>query len=178
MRLLYLFQFLNIVFFTLTSHADKVVLLTDPLEAASARYHAIINAKTEITVSTYILGSDKTSMIALRLLKEAAQRGVKVTLIVDNYANNASRKVLGALARAGVHIELYNVDVLSDKHTFLERMHDKLLMVDRKILIMGDRNIAAEYYGYEDDLKKSSKGETPRVKTRGLSCTALVFWSA
>lgn len=157
-RYLSLLLFLFSAFtFSHAARAEQVALLSEATEAASARLEAIRNAKYEIYFSSYILRNDSTSLMLLAALKDAAARGVKVRMVIDAHGNTCDRRVLAALARSGVHIELFKPWFFSIFGSYLNRMHDKLLVIDQIILFIGDRNAGAEYYNYHRDLAKRAK---------------------
>lgn len=145
---------LSVVFFVRPqfTYADTVALLSRPTEAAAARLEAITNAKSEIYFSSYILRNDSTSLMLLAALRQASLRGVRVRIVIDAHGNKCEQKVLAALAQSGVHVELFKPWLFSIFGSYLNRMHDKLLVIDDNTLFIGDRNAGAEYYDYHQDL--------------------------
>jgi len=95
----------------------------------------------------------------------AAERGVRVRVIVDDLLIDAPDKSLLALARhPNIDIRIYNpqssvgvplhkrlLNVLTDFRGVNQRMHDKTLIVDGKVGITGGRNMAAEYFDYNHE---------------------------
>lgn len=152
---LWLVLIFSMVFFSFAVRAEQVTQLSQPDLAAALKFKAISEAKREIYFSTYVIKNDHTSYMLLAALKDAANRGVKVYVVLDHFMNKADRRVLAALADAGAHVEIYRPptwrNILSG--AYLKRMHDKLLLIDRKILFMGDRNSGADYYNYLQDIK-------------------------
>ena len=83
-------------------------------------------------------------------------------MIVDDLLIDAPDKSLLALAlHPNIEIKVYNprhsvgtpipkrvINMLSDFRGFNQRMHDKVLVVDGKVAITGGRNMAAEYFDY------------------------------
>lgn len=138
------------------AHADKVVFLPDALEAAKARLDLIREAKHEILVSTYVLTDDRIGQTAIALLRDAARSGKRVVLIADDVLLNIDKAALAALVRDGVQVKIfrpikYREGKLGVPLNYLNRMHDKLFIVDGENLITGDRNIANDYYGLGDE---------------------------
>lgn len=136
---------------------STVTLISDPAEAASAKFEAISNAQNSVYFSSYILRDDRTSRMLLAALKLAASQGIKVYVIIDGYGNKADPKVLAALVSSGVHLEFFKPRIFSGFGSYLNRMHDKLLVVDENIVFVGDRNAGAEYYNYVSDLEPGSQ---------------------
>ena len=88
---------------------------------------------------------------------KAADRGVRVRLLVDDPYYKASDPVKAALdAHPNVEIRLFNpatnrrwsrLDFILDFRRFNRRMHNKLMVADNAAAIVGGRNIGDEYYG-------------------------------
>jgi len=133
--------------------------------ALIARAWLIDNAERSIEAQYFIWGTDNIGILAAEALLRAAERGVKVRVIVDDLLINAPDKALLALAlHPNVEIKVYNprhsvgtpipkrvLNMLADFRGFNQRMHDKVLIVDGKAAITGGRNVAAEYYDYNKD---------------------------
>jgi putative cardiolipin synthase len=137
------------------ARADEVAFLYDPIEAARARLDLIREARAELFVSTYIIHDDRVGQTAAALLKEAAERGVKVTVVADDFLTDIPKETVTALVNAGVDFRVYrpfkySPNKLVNPLAYLNRMHDKLFIVDGEHLITGDRNIADAYYALTD----------------------------
>ncbi|MEX2559590.1 MAG: hypothetical protein WD403_06725, partial [Pirellulales bacterium] len=73
--------------------ADVVRILDSNWEAAQARIDLIEQARTEIVLSYYSIANDKLAGMYLSLLRDAAQRGVAVRLVVDAMHNHIPSQV-------------------------------------------------------------------------------------
>ena len=134
-------------------------------EALVARAWLVDNARTSIEAQYFIWSTDNIGILAAEALLRAAGRGVKVRVIVDDLLIDAPDKSLLALAlHPNIEIKVYNprhsvgtpipkrvLNMLSDFRGFNQRMHDKVLVVDGKVAITGGRNMAAEYFDYNQD---------------------------
>ena len=110
-------------------------VLNDPLEALAARIHLIERAEKTLDLQYYIWDNDKIGAIALHAIIQAADRGVKVRMLIDD--NNASKMegVYLALAQhRNIDVKLYNpygfrdfraMDILLDLKRVNRRMHNK-----------------------------------------------------
>ncbi len=139
-----------------------VYVLDSGEEALLARAWLADNATQSIDVQYFIWGTDNIGILAAEALLRAADRGVRVRVIVDDLMIDAPDKSLLALAKhPRVDIRIYNpkTSVGVPLHTRLlnlvtgfrevnQRMHDKTVVVDGRIAITGGRNMAAEYYEY------------------------------
>ncbi|MBW8369952.1 MAG: phospholipase D family protein [Thiobacillus sp.] len=134
-------------------------------EALRARAWLADHAQHTIEVQYFIWSSDNIGILATEALLRAAERGVKVRVIVDDLLIDASDKTLLALAKhPGVDIRIYNpkhrvgtpfykraLNVVTDFRGVNQRMHDKTFIVDGKVAITGGRNMADEYFDYDHE---------------------------
>ena len=129
--------------------ADTLRLLSDESTALHHRLQLIDAAQHELLFSAYEVGDDPVALRILAGLRSAAARGVDVKLIIDGHSgNNLMPKVLMQhLIEHGVAVREHLPDVRYQVDLGRQRMHDKLLIVDGQHLIMGGRNLRADYYG-------------------------------
>jgi cardiolipin synthase C len=132
-------------------------------EALIARAWLVDHAERTIEVQYFIWSTDNVGILAAEALLRAAERGVKVRVIVDDLLVDAPDESLLALARhPNVEIRIYNpkssvgtplqkrvVNVATDFRGVNQRMHNKVLLVDGKVAITGGRNMADEYFDYD-----------------------------
>ena len=142
-----------------------VYVLDTGTEALLARAWLSENAKESVAVQYFIWSTDNIGILAAEALLRAAERGVRVRVIVDDLLIDAPDKSLLALARhPNIDIRIYNpqtsvgvplqkrlLNLLTDFRGVNQRMHDKTLVVDGKIAITGGRNMAAEYFDYNHE---------------------------
>jgi len=134
-------------------------------EALLARAWLAEHAKESIDVQYFIWSTDNIGILAADALLTAAERGVRVRVIVDDLLIDAPDKSLLALAlHPNIDIRIYNprtsvgvpmqkrlLNVLTDFRGVNQRMHDKTVMVDGKVAITGGRNMATEYFDYNHE---------------------------
>ncbi|HEX5959980.1 MAG TPA: phospholipase D family protein [Rhodanobacteraceae bacterium] len=147
---------------------NTVTLLDIGQNALAARINLIRAAQKSIDIQTYIWSKDDAGMLVLDELVKAARRGVKVRILADQLGSLNDPQLLSRLARASgnLHIKLYNptfdsarsgyieyaASVLCCFRRFNQRMHNKLLLVDGKVGIVGGRNYADEYYDWNSQM--------------------------
>ncbi|MGU7780003.1 phospholipase D family protein [Burkholderia sp. PU8-34] len=135
--------------------------LADPLESFAARVDLVRAADRTLDVQYYIWRNDLTGTLLLEELQEAASRGVRVRLLLDdNGIPSALDKTLAALAaRPNIEVRLFNpfvtrrpkfIGFLTDFTRLNRRMHNKSLTADSVATIIGGRNIGDEYFGARD----------------------------
>ncbi len=134
-------------------------------EALLARAWLAEHARKSIEVQYFIWSTDNIGILAAEALLRAADRGVRVRVIVDDLMIDAPDKSLLALARhPNIDIRIYNpqtsvgvplqkrvLNGLTNFRGVNQRMHDKTLVIDGKIAITGGRNMAAEYFDYNHE---------------------------
>jgi putative cardiolipin synthase len=115
-------------------------------DAFGARLVLMSGAEQSIDAQYFLMKPDNAGLVFTEKLMEAADRGVRVRLLLDDvfttvddgyFFNPVSRKGLYALNYLG-HFSLAN-----------RRMHNKSFIVDNQAAIVGGRNIAAEYFQLE-----------------------------
>jgi putative cardiolipin synthase len=128
--------------------------------ALDARLQLIRRAAHSLEVQYYVIADDATGRLLLRELRDAARRGVRVRLIVDDLYTAPIDPLLRALAEEpGIEVRLFNpfccargsfggrfAASLFDIYRLNHRMHNKLLVADGVMAIVGGRNIADEYF--------------------------------
>lgn len=133
-----------------TLHADdRVELLVDGPSAFERRAALYAAARSSIDVATYYIQPDETGHATVRAWADCVARGVRVRLLVDRYAMLKKRvEVAGmdalraALAQAGVQVEYWH-----DPQRPYDSSHRKMIVVDGRIALVGDRNFADHYRG-------------------------------
>ncbi len=133
-----------------------VHLLVEPYEAMAARIHLARSAERSIDAQYYIWHGDIAGTLLFETLYQAAERGVRVRLLLDDNGTQGIDKLLAALnAHPNIEIRLFNpfqyrnarwLGFLTDFSRLNRRMHNKLYVVDNQIAIVGGRNIGDEYF--------------------------------
>ncbi|MGC8120595.1 phospholipase D family protein [Marinobacter sp. VGCF2001] len=131
-------------------------------EAFIARMLLATVAEKSIDAQYYIWHRDITGLLFLQALSEAAERGVRIRLLVDDNGIQGLDELLVALtAHPNIHIRLFNpfivrnpkwLGYLTDFSRLNRRMHNKAFIVDNRAAIVGGRNIGDEYFGATDGL--------------------------
>ncbi len=145
------------------SNSTGVYVLEQGTEAMLSRAWLSEHAQETIDVQYFIFSTDNIGLIAVDYLIKAAERGVKVRLLVDDIMVDAKANELLKLAsHENLSIKIYNpmanigknifdkiVNLTTDFHGLNQRMHNKTFTVDGKVSITGGRNVADEYFGYD-----------------------------
>lgn len=137
-----------------------------PLSAYSmdARLALARHAQSSIDLQYYLLQNDVTGHALLRAVKDAALRGVRVRVLVDDMYTADSSGMLQALAAyPHVQVRLFNpfpagrafaatrwAFSLLDFARVNHRMHNKMFIADGAFAVAGGRNIANEYFFHDE----------------------------
>ena len=148
-------------------HPNKtaVYVLEHGEESLLARAWLADHAKKSIEVQYFIWTSDNIGILAAEALLRAAERSVKVRVIVDDLLIDAPDKTLLALAKhPNIEIEIYNpkhsvgtpfhtrlINMFTGFRSFNQRMHDKVMVVDGVVAITGGRNMEDKYFDYSQE---------------------------
>jgi putative cardiolipin synthase len=132
-------------------------LLSHGREAFIVRLALADLAEQSLDMQYYVWDGDTTGRIIVDRVMKAADRGVRVRLLVDDPYYKASDSVIAALdAHPNVEIRLFNpltnrswsaLEFIVDFGRVNRRMHNKLMVADNAAAIVGGRNIGDIYYG-------------------------------
>lgn len=146
------------------SHSDLsgFYALADPQDAFAARALLSHVAEKTLDVQYYIWRDDITGILLLEELHAAAQRGVRVRLLLDDNGTSGLDTWLAALdSHPQIEVRLFNpfslrspksLGYLTHFSRANRRMHNKSLTADNSATIVGGRNIGDEYFGAGDDV--------------------------
>lgn len=152
-------------FAPLMAERTGVYVLEDGGNAMMARAWLSEYAERTIDVQYFIFSADNVGLIAADSLVRAAERGVRVRILVDDVLVEADADHLLALdAVPNLEIRIYNPgmkvgvslpsklwSVATDFRGINQRMHNKTFTVDGRVSITGGRNIADEYFDYDHE---------------------------
>jgi putative cardiolipin synthase len=133
-----------------------VYLLPNSRDAFAARWRLAEAAERTLDVQYYIWEKDMTGTLMFEALHAAADRGVRVRLLLDDNNTSGLDPVLAALdAHPNIEVRLFNPFVirkprlgyLTDFSRANRRMHNKSFTADNQATIIGGRNIGDEYFG-------------------------------
>lgn len=140
-----------------------VQVLGDPLDAMVARLLLISHAETAIDLQYYIYRGDDTGGLIALALMDAADRGVRVRILLDDLATTSKDEGLLALAtHPNIQVRSFNpnpsrhfntLGMLFNFPRLNYRMHNKSLTADNRFSIVGGRNIGNEYFAADEALE-------------------------
>ncbi|MBE5965817.1 MAG: phospholipase D family protein [Lachnospiraceae bacterium] len=130
---------------------DRARIIERNEEALDERLRMIAMAKERIILSTFEFRQDNSGLDVLSALLNAAQRGVKVEVLVDglsSWINMEGNPYFYSLSsHPNASIILYNKLNLFTPWKSMGRMHDKYLIIDDTAYLLGGRNTFNYFLG-------------------------------
>ena len=145
-----------------SAHPGKsgIYTLRDARDAFAARALLAEAADSTLDVQYYIWRKDQTGTLLFEALHTAADRGVRVRLLLDDNNTSGLDTTLAALdSHPRIEVRLFNPFVirkprvlgyLTDFPRLNRRMHNKSFTADNQATIIGGRNVGDEYFGATD----------------------------
>ncbi len=127
---------------------NALTLLETGQDYFPALIAALDAATREVFLETYIFENDGVGRRVASALGRAAQRGVRVRLLVDGFGGRSFvRELMPVLEADGVQVLIYRREVraLSLRRHRLRRMHRKLVVVDGEVAFVGGINIIDDF---------------------------------
>lgn len=140
-----------------------VILLSEGLDAFAARVMATRQAGRSLDVQYYIWHDDVTGRLLAHELWKAADRGVRVRLLLDDMnATDKDAKWLALDRHPNIELRLYNpfrnrqglqrvIELLQRAFSLNHRMHNKAWIADGRAAIVGGRNVGVEYFDASEE---------------------------
>ena len=150
----------------LAAHPNQsgVAFLSDGLDAFAARAVITEQAGRSLDLQYYIWHDDRVGHLMAKALHDAAERGVRVRLLLDDMnAKDKDALMLALDAHPNIEIRLYNpfrnrsgiartLELVQRAFSVNHRMHNKSWIADGRVAIVGGRNIGEEYFSARDDV--------------------------
>lgn len=134
-------------------------------EALALRARSALLAGRTLDVQTYIWHADLTGMYLAHRVLEAADRGVRVRLLVDDMDARAKNQGFAALdAHPRIQVRMFNpfesrsglvsklLEMVGRFPRLNRRMHNKTWIADNRMAVVGGRNLGDEYFGGDDEV--------------------------
>jgi putative cardiolipin synthase len=138
-------------------------VLADGIDALAARLLLADRAERSIDTQYFLIHDDLVGHAFLESLMRAADRGVRVRLLIDDIHTDGYDEGLAAIdAHPNMEIRLFNpfghrsvraLDAPGGLRRVLRRMHNKSFTVDNQITVIGGRNMGDEYFDAREDVK-------------------------
>ena len=138
---------------------ERIVCIDDNTDALIWRLRMIESAQEEIILSTFGFSTGSSGRDILCALHAAAERGVQVRLLLDGFSGTStvddSEEFQTLIAMPNVDIRIYNEISILQVWKANYRMHDKYLIADNQMYMLGGRNT--------NDLFLGDYSDTPNI---------------
>ena len=135
-------------------------MLAAGIDGLLARVEVIEAARRSLDLQYYIFRGDRSGVLVAAALIRAADRGVRVRILVDDGDTvKGDERILAMAAHAGIAVRIFNpfryrghaqlirgTEFLFNKSRLDYRMHNKLLVADNAVALIGGRNIGDQYF--------------------------------
>ncbi len=131
-------------------------IIPDGVDAMALRIATAERSERTLDVMYYLINADKAGYLIIQELLEAAERGVRVRLLLDDVLTKGyDRGMLALDAHPNIQIRIFNpfarrsaraLNFLGDFGRLNKRMHNKAFIADNETAIIGGRNIGNEYF--------------------------------
>lgn len=135
-------------------------ILNDGLDGLAARLQLIDQAQASLDLQYYIFRQDRSGRLLTAHLLAAAERGVKIRILVDDGATvDGDEQLLTLAAHRNIQVRVFNplhyrghdnlarvMEISTHKSSLDYRMHNKLFVADSALALVGGRNIGDEYF--------------------------------
>jgi putative cardiolipin synthase len=139
-----------------------IYALSNARDAFAARVLLARAADRSLDLQYYIWHDDTTGRLLFEAVWSAAERGVRVRMLLDDAATRGLDATIAVLdAHPNIQVRLFNPfanrgfrlgDLVADFARVNRRMHNKSFTVDNQVTIVGGRNVGDEYYGADTDI--------------------------
>lgn len=135
-------------------------LIPTGIDALTARIELIDAAQHALDLQYYIFRGDESGNLVVLALLRAAERGVRIRVLVDDGETvPGDERILSLAAQPGIEVRIFNpltyrghnkairgTEFLFGKGRLDYRMHNKLIVADNALAIIGGRNIGNQYF--------------------------------
>ena len=157
--------------FSLSAQGLELTFYAGGDDRIAALLDAIRGARRSLKLYFYIFATDACAAKVRDTLAEAAARGIAVTLIVDDFGSSADAAFFKPLVDAGGTVRRFSSHWSA---RYLIRNHQKMLIADDGLAIIGGFNIAQAYFDPPD---KNGWNDLA-VKVEGEAVANLAAWFA
>lgn len=176
------------------AHSDNsgFHILNAGVDGLLVRVQMIDAAQKALDLQYFIFRGDLTGHLILDALTRAAARGVVIRLLVDDGDTlDGDEQVLALRALPGVEVRVFNpfryrghnhllraLEFMGNSARLDYRMHNKLLVVDNSLALIGGRNIANEYFQIDPQFQSADDDVfVAGPVVRALSATFDDYWN-
>lgn len=148
-----------------TTNASGLFLLAENINSFAARLDSANNSERSLDLQYYYWKNDLTGKLLCRAIIQAAERGVRVRLLLDDInAHGLDTTYLALDSHKNIEVRLYNpaanrfhrlrraLELIFRYSTMSRRMHNKSWIADGRMVIVGGRNIGDAYFDASESI--------------------------
>ena len=124
--------------------AERAAYIDDNTDALLYRLNLIDQAEKEIIFSTFDFNVDEAGKDIMASLLSAAERGVRIRMLVDGFSGmldvNSSPWFEAMASHGNIELKIYNPIHFYAPWKMQARLHDKYLIIDDQMYLLGGRN--------------------------------------
>ena len=173
--------------------ASAYRVITVGVDGLLLRAQMIDAAERTLDLQYYIFRGDETGLLLTTSLLRAADRGVRVRVLVDDGDTQpGDEQVLGLAAHPGIEVRVFNpfayrghsklrrtVEFLLHKGRLDYRMHNKLMVADNSLALVGGRNIGNPYFQLDPEAQFADDDVYAAGPIASqLSATFDIYWNS
>ena len=143
------------------SPPSSFLTINDSKSALEWRLALIDSAHRSLEIQSLVWRTDETGTLLIRRVLQAANRGVDVRILIDDFDSpNWNHKAAVLTLHPNIEIRVFNpfkklrggwaqrgFELVTNLERLNHRMHNKLMLADNRAAIVGGRNIGNEYFG-------------------------------
>ncbi|MBT2134996.1 phosphatidylserine/phosphatidylglycerophosphate/cardiolipin synthase family protein [Croceibacterium sp. LX-88] len=134
--------------FAIEAQGHSLAFFPGGQDRLDALLDLIAGAQTRLQVAFYIFATDKAGVLVRDALTEAARRGVDVHVILDGFGADADRRFFAPMIEAG---GTFNCFIAKFTRRYLIRNHQKIVIADGKVAMLGGFNVEDSYFALTGD---------------------------
>ena len=141
-------------------------LITTGIDALQTRLALIEKSEKSIDLQYFSTVDDTTGKLLLAALMRAAKRGVRVRMLIDSwYLDDFKAGAVAFSLHPNIEVRIFNPPYTSDQPFFARftnffhepervnhRMHNKALIIDNTVALIGGRNLGDEYFDASQEI--------------------------
>lgn len=137
-------------YFSDVTGPDRGIIIDNPLDAGLARLKVISSAEEKLDISYFSIETGESPNLFFAALIDAADRGVEVNLLLDGMFHGLKGEfrsiIYTFILHPNMNLKFYEPFNPFKPWTLNNRMHDKYIIADDSIAIIGGRNIGDKYF--------------------------------
>lgn len=131
---------------------EKITLVHSGDDYFSRLEQLISEAQSELHIQIYLFENDATGKKIIHALQEAANRQVTIYLLLDGFGSlSLPLEIINKLKQSGINFRYFSPLFSANSFYLGRRLHQKVVVADAKVALIGGINIADKYHGTKNE---------------------------